>query len=91
MIAAVVIADWDIAMRAITSLRNRYVSIELLVTIAALGALLIGEYWEAAAVTFMFVFGGRQSARQIVTNEGLSEETVQAIFEDMAKTIVAQG
>ncbi|MCX6082124.1 MAG: cation-translocating P-type ATPase [Chloroflexi bacterium] len=65
MIAAAVIAGWDIAVRAITSLRNRYVSIELLVTIAALGALLIGEYWESAAVTFLFIFGAYLEARTL--------------------------
>jgi Cd2+/Zn2+-exporting ATPase len=57
MAAAAVLAGWDIARRAFTSLRNRYVSIELLVTIATAGALVIGEYWEAAAVTFLFIFG----------------------------------
>jgi Cd2+/Zn2+-exporting ATPase len=65
MIAAAIIAGWDIATRAITSLRNRYVSIELLVTIAALGALLIGEYWESAAVTFLFIFGAYLEARTL--------------------------
>jgi Cd2+/Zn2+-exporting ATPase len=65
MVAAAVIAGWDIAARAINSLRNRYVSIELLVTIAALGALFIGEYWEAAAVTFLFIFGAYLEARTL--------------------------
>jgi Cd2+/Zn2+-exporting ATPase len=65
MLAAAVIAGWDIAVRAINSLRNRYVSIELLVTIAALGALWIGEYWEAAAVTFLFIFGAYLEARTL--------------------------
>src|SRR5512140_1034427 len=65
MIVAAVIAGWDIAVRAIASLRNRYVSIELLVTIAALGALLIGEYWESAAVTFLFIFGAYLEARTL--------------------------
>ena len=57
MVAAAVIAGWDIAARAVISLRSRHISIELLVTIATLGALWIGEYWEAAAVTFLFIFG----------------------------------
>jgi Cd2+/Zn2+-exporting ATPase len=65
MAAAAVVAGWDIAARAIHSLRNRYVSIELLVTIAALGALFIGEYWEAAAVTFLFIFGAYLEARTL--------------------------
>ena len=65
MIAAALIAGWDIAARAFASLRNRHVSIELLVTIATLGALWIGEYWEAAAVTFLFLFGAYLEARTL--------------------------
>ena len=65
MIAAAIIAGWDIAVRAFASLRNRYVSIELLVTIATLGALVIGEYWEAAAVTFLFILGAYLEARTL--------------------------
>ena len=57
MIAAAVMAGAEVAARAVASLRNRHVSIELLVTIAASGAIVIGEYWEAAAVTFLFVLG----------------------------------
>src|SRR5690606_7460299 len=57
MILAALIAGWDIAGRAFYALRNRHVSIELLVTIATAGALAIGEYWEAAAVTFLFMLG----------------------------------
>lgn len=65
MIAAALIAGWDVAVRAFVSLRNRYISIELLVTIATLGALWIGEYWEAAAVTFLFIFGAYLEARTL--------------------------
>jgi Zn2+/Cd2+-exporting ATPase len=65
MIAAAVVAGWDIAVRALASLRNRHVSIELLVTIATIGALVIGEYWEAAVVTFLFVFGAYLEARTL--------------------------
>jgi Cd2+/Zn2+-exporting ATPase len=65
MIAAALIAGWDIAVRAFASLRNRHIGIELLVTIATLGALWIGEYWEAAAVTFLFIFGAYLEARTL--------------------------
>lgn len=65
MIAASAVAGWDIARRAFVSLRNRHISIELLVTIAMLGALWIGEYWEAAAVTFLFIFGAYLEARTL--------------------------
>ena len=62
---AAILAGLEIAVRAWRSLRNRYASIELLVTIAASGALLIGEYWEAAAVTFLFIFGAYLEARTL--------------------------
>lgn len=65
MAAAALIAGADIAVRAWNSLRNRHISIELLVTIAAAGALAIGEFWEAAAVTFLFVFGAYLEARTL--------------------------
>ncbi len=65
MIAAALIAGWDIGMRAVVSLRNRHISIELLVTIAMLGALWIGEYWEAAAVPFLFIFGAYLEAHTL--------------------------
>ena len=65
MVAAALIAGWDIALRAFTSLRNRYISIELLVTIATGGALIIGEFWEAAAVTFLFILGAFLEARTL--------------------------
>ena len=65
MVAAAVVAGYDIAARAIASLRNRHSSIELLVTVAALGALWIGEYWEAAAVTFLFILGAYLEARTL--------------------------
>ena len=65
MAAAAIIAGTDIAVRAWNSLRNRHISIELLVTIATAGALVIGEFWEAAAVTFLFVFGAYLEARTL--------------------------
>ncbi len=65
MIAAAVVAGADIAVRAWRSLLNKHVSIELLVTIAATGAIAIGEVWEAAAVTFLFILGAYLEARTL--------------------------
>lgn len=62
---AAVVAGSNIAVRAFNALRNRSMSIELLVTIAAIGAILIGEYWEAAAVTLLFAIGGYLEARTL--------------------------
>ncbi len=58
MTAAAVVAGFPVAIAAYGSIRTGHVGIEVLVTIAAVGALLIGERWEAAAVTFLFNLGG---------------------------------
>lgn len=63
--AAAVVAGGDIVVRAWANLRNKAFSIELLVSIAFIGALAIGEFWEAAAVTFLFIFGAYLEARTL--------------------------
>lgn len=45
--------------------KHKMFSIELLVTIAVIGALIIGEYVESAAVTFLFLFGAFLEARSL--------------------------
>lgn len=77
MAGAALIAGFDIAQRAWRSLRRRHISIELLVTIAAAGALVIGEYWEAAAVTFLFLFGAYLEARTL----GQTRRVLQGLLE----------
>ena len=52
-----VLAGFPILVRAIQGLRFRVVGIELLVSIAVVGACWIGEFSEAAIVTFLFQFG----------------------------------
>ncbi|MTI83259.1 MAG: cadmium-translocating P-type ATPase [Firmicutes bacterium] len=63
MVTAAAIAGYPIAKNALTSLRFKVVGIEALVTIAAVGAILIGEYWEAAAVTILFALGSFLEAK----------------------------
>ncbi len=65
MIAAALVAGRDIAATAVRLLRQRRFTIELLVTIAAFGGIAIGEYWEAAAVTFLFRLGGWLETRTL--------------------------
>ncbi len=77
MVAAALIAGSDIALRAWSSLRSRYISIESLVTIAAAGALVIGEAWEAAAVTFLFLLGATLEARTMER----TRRTLQGLLE----------
>lgn len=65
MLATTVIAGTPIFKKAIGALRYYIVGIDALVTIAVIGALVIGEYWEAAAVTFLFMLGDYLESRTI--------------------------
>jgi len=65
MITSTLVAGLPIFKKAIMALRYRIVGIDALVTIAVVGAMLIGEYWEAAAVTFLFMFGDYLESRTI--------------------------
>ncbi|MHA7966324.1 heavy metal translocating P-type ATPase [Paenibacillus sp. CAU 1782] len=65
MITAALYAGYPIMKNAIQAIRYRIVGIEALVTAAIIGAILIREYWEAAAVTFLFLFGSYLEARTI--------------------------
>ncbi|HWI60528.1 MAG TPA: cation-translocating P-type ATPase [Symbiobacteriaceae bacterium] len=57
MTAAALVAGFPVVHQAWAALRQRQFSIPLLVTVAAVGAVIIGETWEAAAVTLLFVLG----------------------------------
>lgn len=57
LLLASAISGWTIAVKALQALRLRTFSIELLVTIAMIGAVILGEYVEAAAVAFLFRLG----------------------------------
>ncbi len=57
MVTAAAVAGYPILKNAISSLRYRILGIDALVSIAVIGAMFIGEYWEAAAVTFLFMLG----------------------------------
>lgn len=57
MIVASILGAIPVALHAFTALQNKVISIELLVTIAVIGAFIIGEYEESAVVTFLFLFG----------------------------------
>ncbi len=56
-IISFILSGLPILIRAIQSLKFKTVSIELLVSIASIGACFIGEFNESAIVTFLFQFG----------------------------------
>lgn len=63
MVAAALVAGIPIAVKAVRALAVKNISIDLLVSVAAAGAIIVGEYWEAAAVTFLFAVGHALEAR----------------------------
>ncbi len=65
MLSSTVVAGVPIFRKALAAVRYRIVGIDALVTIAVIGAILIGEYWEAAAVTFLFMLGDYLESRTI--------------------------
>lgn len=65
MLVSTALAGGPILRRAVSALRYRIVGIDALVSIAVIGALIIGEYWEAAAVTFLFMIGDYLESRTL--------------------------
>lgn len=65
MLATTIIAGAPTFKKALGALRYRIVGIDALVTVAVTGAVIIGEYWEAAAVTFLFILGDYLESRTI--------------------------
>ena len=78
MTTAAVLAGYDIALRAWASLRLRHLSIELLVIVAAIGALFINNHWESAAVTFLFMLGAWLEARTMSRTRGALQALLDA-------------
>lgn len=79
LIASSLFAGTFIAIKAFKALRMKAFSIELLVTIAVIGALIIGEYVESAVVTFLFIFGAYLESRTLEkTRSSLRELIDQA-------------
>ncbi len=65
LIIASIVAGIPTFIKAWKASRLKMFSIELLVTIAVIGALIIGEYVESAAVTFLFLFGAFLEGRSL--------------------------
>ena len=77
--AASVIGAAPIAIQAYQALKVKVVSIDLLVTIAVAGALLIKNFEESAIVTFLFLFGAFLEQRTLnKTRSAIKELTEMA-------------
>ena len=74
LVLATIVGGYDIAKIAYHEIESRTLGIKTLVTLAAIGAILIGEYWEAAAVVFLFSLGSYLEGRTMrKTRDALQE------------------
>jgi len=79
LIAASIIGAAPIAIQAYQAMRVKVVSIDVLVTIAVIGAFLIRNYEESAIVTFLFLFGAYLEQRTLnKTRSAIKELTEMA-------------
>ncbi|SFD69613.1 Cd2+/Zn2+-exporting ATPase [Lentibacillus persicus] len=76
LLLATFLAGVPIFIKAYQALRMKAFSIELLVTIAVIGALFIGEYVESAVVTFLFMFGDYLEIRTLNKTRSSLKELV---------------
>lgn len=89
MLAAAVVAGAPVVANAARALRLKVVGIDLLVAVAAVGAIAIGNYWEAAAVTFLFAVGhSLEDATLAKTRSALAELVALA---PVTATVVRDG
>ena len=79
LLIASIIGVAPIAIQAFQALRVKVVSIDVLVTIAVIGAFIIGNYEESAIVTFLFLFGDYLEQRTLnKTRSAIRELTEMA-------------
>jgi Zn2+/Cd2+-exporting ATPase len=63
--AAILSGGWLVFRRAVASVRSRSLDMNVLMTVAVLGAAGIGEWAEGAAVVFLFSVGGMLESRSL--------------------------
>ncbi|MDT3437677.1 cation-translocating P-type ATPase [Haloarcula sp. 1CSR25-25] len=77
LILAAIVGGYDIAKTAYHEVTSRTLGIKTLVTLAAVGAIVIGSYWEAAAVVFLFALGSYLEGRTMRKTRNALEELLE--------------
>lgn len=90
LIGATIVAMLPIGIKAYQAVRMKMFSIELLVTIAVIGALFIGEYVESSIVTFLFLFGSYLEARTLERTRSSIKELTEMVPQEV-NLILADG
>src|SRR5690625_2587926 len=76
-IIASILGVAPIAIQAYQALKVKVISIDVLVTIAVVGAFFIQNYEESAIVTFLFLFGGWLEARTLNSTRSAIKELTE--------------
>jgi len=77
LILAALVGGYDIAKTAYHEIKSHTLGIKTLVTLAAIGAIAIGSYWEAAAVVFLFALGSYLEGRTMRKTRNALEELLE--------------
>src|SRR5699024_3507058 len=85
LIIASILGVAPIAIQAYQALKVKVVSIDVLVTIAVVGALLIQNYEESAIVTFLFLFGSYLEKRTLNKTRSAIKELTELAPESALK------
>lgn len=81
LLAASLIGGFPIAESAWQALKVKVISIDLLVTLAILGAFVIQEFEESAIVAFLFLFGAYLEQRTLAKTRSAIKELVEMVPE----------
>lgn len=68
--AAIVLAGWPFARAALQSIAMRRLDMNVLMSVSAVGAALLGQWGEGAAVIVLFALGGALQARTLERTRG---------------------
>ncbi len=90
LIIASILGVAPIAIQSYQALRVKVVSIDVLVTIAVIGAFLIQNYEESAIVTFLFLFGAWLEARTLNSTRSAIRELTE-MAPEVAERLNGEG
>ena len=81
LFAASLVGGFPILVQAYQALRVKVISIDLLVTLAILGAFVIKEFEESAIVAFLFLFGAYLEQRTLAKTRSAIKNLVELVPE----------
>ena len=87
LVIASILGASPIAIQAYQALKVKVVSIDVLVTIAVIGAIIVRNYEESAIVTFLFLFGAFLEQRTLNKTRSAIKELTQMAPESALKKV----